>query len=523
LSGDSSDKSFEESVSAQGLGARDQVIFADRTFLDSVDNVIYYSFKNALDEDPMAYLKEIKVYQRNVELQENLCKEVLAKEGNQRNSIRHDFITAKIHLRDAREHSELDQNILENYESEYGAAYAIHVSLPEVIKELKRRAKQFKKLPIGPIASFVQLEENTPRSLKHAIEAQLESVLGLFICHCKDDAKIFSEVCDQCGVFPSYIIAPIGNSNSSPKKINKYYGKHAVLSDYLIITDSTVEKVLANWAHIDNIIVAQDYETAKKIMWADFPPNNVIGCLTFSALYLTTAPNRQEIILNIPENNCLQVPENVEEMRLKLQRSTIRYQDARIKYLDLIKSKSAIRNRIHQVEVRLDMLISRKLKLGREIDFLQEFHGVEDTSNPVSDEETDSGNDQFEADVKGNTQPIERPDTPDTWIVDTSDESDDDGQPKPVAQGIKESSGAKVDPNVGVIMDNLTELMMEPEFLHMADLQGRSGHGYETEVEVKNSSLPNIGVVVAVEPSAMTMDVRIFNKPDKEGPTQSKD
>ncbi|CAF4246586.1 unnamed protein product [Rotaria socialis] len=149
-----------------------------------------------------------------------------------------------------------------------------------ILKEIDKHAHRFKQIPIGPVGKHIRLVD---RKWAIAVEQAIGNSMQGYLCSCRDDERVLLEILSRC--------VPAQEMDYRPSvTVMKYQSKvyqnlrlppssFTTILSMLQIDNPTVTCFLIDHARIEQRVLMDNYETARRIMERSAPPNCVAAYL----------------------------------------------------------------------------------------------------------------------------------------------------------------------------------------------------------------------------------------------------
>ncbi|CAF1392722.1 unnamed protein product [Adineta steineri] len=265
-----------------------------------------------------------------------------------------------------------------------------------ILKEIEKQAHRFKQMPIGPVGKHIRLID---RKWAIAIEQAIGNIIPSYLCSCREDERVFLEILTRCVPAQDMDYRPSVTVMKFQSKIYQQLrlppSSFTTILSMLDIDNPTVACFLIDQGRVEQRILMDNYETARRIMERSSPPNciaaylpngtemqnlNVFRCYTCKAQsprYFVEDLAEQIIRA---EKDCHAIEREIQEAKLKSNETQKRVGQ----HLQTVTSLETTINEI-------------KLKIGRLGKELRELQSVEAPNNSNID---DCENDLSEYDTR---------------------------------------------------------------------------------------------------------------------------
>ncbi|CAF0907345.1 unnamed protein product [Rotaria sordida] len=252
-----------------------------------IQNELKKKFQNKTDEmrrKATANNDYDKVYKRIDELQILIAeqRQILSMKENEQVNFRQLYDDERQSLFD-------DQSVLKQHEDSLRRRRAIIQQLKaakqdrvtiygrytiSILKEIEKQAHRFKQIPIGPVGKHIRLVD---RKWAIAIEQAIGNAISGYLCSCREDERVLLEILSRC--------VPAHEMDYRPSvTVMKYQSKvyqnlrlppsnFTTILSMLDIDNPTVACFLIDQGRIEQRILMDNYETARRIMEKSAPPN----------------------------------------------------------------------------------------------------------------------------------------------------------------------------------------------------------------------------------------------------------
>ncbi|CAF0863734.1 unnamed protein product [Adineta ricciae] len=149
-----------------------------------------------------------------------------------------------------------------------------------ILKEIERQAHRFKQLPIGPVGRHIHLID---RKWAVAIEQAIGNIIPSYLCSCREDERVFLEILSRCvppqdmDYRPSVTVMKFQSTVYQQLRIPP--GNFTTILSMLNIDNPTVACFLIDQGRVEQRILMDNYETARRIMEKSAPPNCIAAYL----------------------------------------------------------------------------------------------------------------------------------------------------------------------------------------------------------------------------------------------------
>ncbi|CAF3385119.1 unnamed protein product [Rotaria sp. Silwood1] len=145
-----------------------------------------------------------------------------------------------------------------------------------ILKEIEKQAHRFKQIPIGPVGKHIRLVD---RKWAIAVEQAIGNIIPGYLCSCREDERVLLEILSRC--------VPAQEMDYRPSvTVMKYQSKvyqnlrlppsnFTTILSILDIDNPTVACFLIDQGRIEQRILMDSYENARRIMEKRAPPNCV--------------------------------------------------------------------------------------------------------------------------------------------------------------------------------------------------------------------------------------------------------
>ena len=283
-------------------------------------------------------------------------------------------------------------------------------NLPEAMKEIQSKIRQFKYKPIGPIGMYVEL---TDMSWSKPMDAIIGSHIRSFITHDHDDRKLLESIFKSCNCQNSIINIspdPIDISDGEPDR------RFLTALRVLRISNEAVKKALILFSNIEKILLIANRVEAREVMMARYRNvdstythshrvNVTQNSLSFFAIYSNAKGNPFESV----EERINQISRQIKESSHRLSIATRDVNDInqaindnqdieenlKERSMELMREISTLKSEIRALEQALkatdetgvEVLADEKQKLLNKLDSLKSQFGECATSVIKLDEE----------------------------------------------------------------------------------------------------------------------------------------
>jgi len=171
-----------------------------------------------------------------------------------------------------RERVEAEQ-IAKNSLNRFGSGTA------NIIQLLEQKARMFKKKPIGPIGLFVKVRDN---KWTNAVEYNLRNVLRGYICDNAEDRKKLEQLISEMKIpMPNISVVRYSEQKVDTRRYEPD-PKFLTVCRMLKIDNPTVFNFLIDKANMENTLLIENDNEARKLMNSNHPPENVKVTVTLT-------------------------------------------------------------------------------------------------------------------------------------------------------------------------------------------------------------------------------------------------
>lgn len=143
-----------------------------------------------------------------------------------------------------------------------------------ILKEIERNAQRFKQMPIGPVGKHVRLLD---RKWAIAVEQAIGGQLTGYLCSCREDERVLLEILTRCVPPQDMDYRPnvtVMKYQSQPyRNLRMPPSNFTTILSMLEIDNPTVACFLIDQSRVEQKILIESYETARRIMERN-PPQN---------------------------------------------------------------------------------------------------------------------------------------------------------------------------------------------------------------------------------------------------------
>ncbi|KAL3090017.1 hypothetical protein niasHS_006469 [Heterodera schachtii] len=163
-------------------------------------------------------------------------------------------------------------------------------NMPKLVKLIEMNRESFRRLPIGPIGSFIKLRD---QKWANAVEFHMKKTLSAFICDSSEDRAALDDIFKRNGLDPPEIITAAFSDTKfdirDQEPPSEYLTIERVLTDDI---EPTVYNILVDLKYIESTLLVEKDEEARNIMYPQ-PPSNVSMAITMLCSQVYPARGRQ--------------------------------------------------------------------------------------------------------------------------------------------------------------------------------------------------------------------------------------
>lgn len=148
-----------------------------------------------------------------------------------------------------------------------------------IIQLIEQRARMFKKKPIGPIGLFVKVRDN---KWTNAVEYNLRNVLRGYICDNADDRKKLEQLISEKNIqMPNISVVRYSEQKVDTRRYEPD-PKFLTICRMVKIDNPTVFNFLIDKSNMENTLLIESDDEARKLMNNNHPPENVKVTVTLN-------------------------------------------------------------------------------------------------------------------------------------------------------------------------------------------------------------------------------------------------
>uniref|UniRef100_A0A915DVB2 RecF/RecN/SMC N-terminal domain-containing protein n=1 Tax=Ditylenchus dipsaci TaxID=166011 RepID=A0A915DVB2_9BILA len=150
--------------------------------------------------------------------------------------------------------------------------------IPALINLVRQNKDRFQKIPFGPIGAYVKLRDGKWAA---PVEFCLKGLLNNFVCHSAEDRKQLEQLCRANRIKPPPIITYRYTEEKYDVNDNEPDSNFSTVLRVIEVQNATIHNVLLDQANIENRLLIETDEEARRIM-REHPPKNAKQALTIN-------------------------------------------------------------------------------------------------------------------------------------------------------------------------------------------------------------------------------------------------
>lgn len=271
----------------QEIGRRKKAKMVEKEALEKAVNDLRNADTSEYEKNRSSRQKQIEALQANVS-------SVEAQHGTSLNHLQHltenaeegrskkDELTAKrgAVLRKRQEH-EAQLRQIQSSSGREGRIGLFGPKMPQLVAEVGKNKRAFKKPPIGPIGAYIKLKPGTNAKASAVIETELsKGFLASFLVDNFEDKKSLQQIAKRLNVFVSVICSrflPAAHDVSGGRVDGSSRGFSAII-DHLDVDNVNVANSLIDNKQVEKILIVPDERQAQELLKSSPPRNCLYAC-----------------------------------------------------------------------------------------------------------------------------------------------------------------------------------------------------------------------------------------------------